>query len=139
MTSSSSDTPHRLRGRLLLLLGLGLGVLGVVAYVVQFSLERLMLPWYTPTLAALGVVLVVMSLWERRTVWRVFALLAVVLLTGAELALLYAMRLPPYTGPIEVGRPFPAFEARRADGTPFTDRDLAGDRNNVLVFFRGRW
>jgi hypothetical protein len=139
MTSSSSDTPHRLRGRLLLLLGLGLGVLGVVAYVVQFSLARLMLPWYMPTLAALGVVLVVMSLWERRTVWRVLALLAVVLLTGAELALLYAMRLPPYTGPIEVGRPFPAFEARRADGTPLTHRDLAGDRNNVLVFFRGRW
>ena len=39
-----------------------------------------MAPWYMPTLASLGVVLVVMSLLERRTVWRVFALLAVVLL-----------------------------------------------------------
>ena len=92
-----------------------------------------------PSLALLGVVLIVMSLWERRTVWRVFALLAVVLLAGAELALLYAMRLPPYTGPIAVGRPFPAFETKRADGTPFTQRDFVGDRNNVLVFFRGRW
>ena len=27
----------------------------------------------------------------------------------------------------------------RADGTPFTSRDLEGDRDNVLVFFRGRW
>jgi hypothetical protein len=92
-----------------------------------------------PALASLGVVLVIMSLLERRTVWRVLALLVVLLLTGAELALLYKMRLPPYTGPIAVGRPFPAFEARRSDGTPFTERDLAGDQNNVLVFFRGRW
>jgi len=106
---------------------------------VQFSLQRLTTPWYMPALAVIGVVLVVISLFERRTVWRVLALLAVVLLAGGELALLYALRLPSYTGPITVGRPFPAFEAKRADGTPFTQRDLAGDRNNVLVFFRGRW
>ena len=139
MTSSPIATPGRSRGRLLLLLGLGLAVLGVVAYVVQLSLQRLMLPWYMPALALLGVVLVVMSLWQRRTVWRVLALLAVVLLAGAELAVLHAMRLPPYAGPIAVGRPFPAFEVRRADGTPFTQADLTGDRNQVLVFFRGRW
>jgi len=139
MTCSFSAAPHRVPGRLLLLLGLGLAVLGVVAYVVQFSLKRLMAPWYLPTLALFGIVLVVMSLLEKRTVWRLFALLAVALLAGGELALLFALRLPPYTGPVAVGRPFPAFEARRADGTPFTQRDLAGDRNNVLVFFRGRW
>jgi hypothetical protein len=27
----------------------------------------------------------------------------------------------------------------RADGSPFTQRDLEGDQNNVMVFFRGRW
>jgi len=139
MTSSSSAAPHRFRGRLFLLLGLGLAVLGVVAYVVQFSLQRLMAPWYMPTLASLGVVLVIVSLLERRTVWRVFALLAVVLLATTEWAFLYAVRLPSYTGALAVGRPFPVFETKRADGTPFTQRDLAGDRNNVLVFFRGRW
>jgi hypothetical protein len=139
MTSSSRAAPHRSRGRFFLLLGLGLAVLGVAAYVVQISLQRLMTPWYMPILASLGVVLVVLSLWERRTVWRVFALLAIVLLAGAECAFLFAMRLPPYTGPIAEGRPFPAFETRRADGTPFTQRDLTGDRSNVLVFFRGRW
>jgi FtsH-binding integral membrane protein len=139
MTDSSGAAPQRFPGRLLLLLGLGLAVLGVVAYVVQISLQRLMAPWYMPILALLGVVLVVMSLLERRTVWRLFALLAVVLLAGAELAFLYALRLPQYTGPIAEGRPFPAFETRRADGTTITQRDLAGDRNNVLVFFRGRW
>jgi hypothetical protein len=98
-----------------------------------------MAPWYMPTLASLGVVLVSISLVERRTVCRAFALLAVVVLAGAEWAFLYAVRLPPYTGPIAVGQPFPAFETKRADGTPFTQRDLVGDRNNVLVFFRGRW
>jgi len=139
MTSSLSAAPRRIHGRLFLLLGLGLAVLGVVAYVVQISLQRLVVPWYMPTLASLGVILVVMSLLERRTVWRVLALLAVGLLAGAEWAFLHAVRLPPYTGPIAVGRPFPAFETRRADGTPFTQRDLAGDQNNVLVFFRGRW
>jgi len=139
MTSSSHAAPQRFRGRLFLLSGLGLAVLGVVAYMVQFSLQRLMAPWYMPTLASLGVVLVIVSLLERRTVWRVLALLSVVLLAGTEWAFLYAVRLPPYMGPIAVGQPFPAFETKRADGTTFTQRDLAGDRNNVLVFFRGRW
>ena len=139
MTSSPITTPDRSRGRLLLLLGLGLAVLGVAAFVVQISLQRLMLPWYMPALALLGVVLVVMSLWRRRTLWRVLALLVVVLLAGAELAFLNAMRLPPYAGPIAVGRPFPSFEAKQADGTPFTQDDLPGDRHHVLVFFRGRW
>jgi len=139
MTDTSSSVPHRIRGLLLLLLGLGLAVLGVVAYVVQFSFERLIIPWYMPALGLLGVVLVAVSLRERRTVWRVLALVAVMLLTGAELAFLYAVRLPPYTGPIAVGRSFPAFQASRADGTSFTERDLGGDRNDVFVFFRGRW
>ena len=111
----------------------------MAAYVVQISLQRLMLPWYMPALALLGVVLVVMSLLQRRTLWRVLTLLVVVLLAGAELASLYEMRLPPYAGPIAVGRTFPAFEAKQADGTPFTQNDLTGDRHHVLVFFRGRW
>lgn len=139
MTTISTPRTHRSRGRLFLLLGLGLAVLGVAAYAVQLSLHRLTSPWYMPALASLGVVPVIASLWEKRTVWRVLALVAVVLLAGAEMAALNAMRLPPYTGPIAVGRPFPAFEAKLADGTPFTQDDLAGDRHSVLVFFRGRW
>jgi hypothetical protein len=139
MTSSPVDTPDRSRGRLFLLAGLGLAVLGVVAYAAQLYFLRLTLPWYMPALALLGVALVALSLWRQRTVWRGLALLAVVLLSGAELAALNATRLPPYTGPVAVGRPFPAFEARRADGTPFTQNELTGDRHHVLVFFRGRW
>ena len=139
MTRSLRAAPRLLRGRPLLLLGLGLALLGVAAYAIQISLQRLMMPWYLPTLATVGLVLIVASLWERRTVWRILALVAVMLLAGAEWAFLYATRLPPYTGPIAVGRPFPSFETSRADGTPFTQRDLAGDQNSVLVFFRGRW
>jgi FtsH-binding integral membrane protein len=136
---NSPPNAHRFRSRLCLLLGLGLAFLGVAAYLVQILMQRLMAPWYMPTMASLGVVLVIISLLERRTMWRVSALLVVVLLASVEYAFLYALRLPRYTGPIVVGRPFPAFETKRADGKPFTERDLAGENNNVLVFFRGRW
>jgi hypothetical protein len=139
MTVSTEAPPARDRGRLLLLAGLGLAVLGVAAYAIQLSLQRLMLPWYLPAAALLGVALVGASLWNRRTVWRVLALAGVVLLAGFELMALNAMRLPPYTGPIAVGRPFPEFEARGADGTTFAQNDLIGDRDHALVFFRGRW
>lgn len=139
MTESSTNGPDRSRGRLMVFLGLGLTVLGVVGYIVQTSMQNLMMPWYMPGLSVLGAALVVTSLIMRRSVWRALALVMVVLLASAEIALLYATRLPPYTGPIQVGSPFPAFEAKRSDGTPFTQNDLVGDRNQVLVFFRGRW
>src|SRR5919112_152763 len=98
MTEIPTPPTHRSRGHLFLLLGLGLAVVGVVAYLVQLKLQRLTFPWYMPALALLGVVLVIASLWEKRTVWRVLALVAVVLLAGFELTALNAMRLPPYTG-----------------------------------------
>ena len=71
MTDSSLAAAASLSRSSLLLLGLGLAVLGVVAYVVQISLQRLMIPWYMPILGLLGVVLVALSLSEKRTVWRV--------------------------------------------------------------------
>ena len=139
MVISPVTAPDRARGRFLLLLGLGLAALGIVAYVVQVSLERLIVPWYMPALALLGVVLVVIALVEKRTIWRVLGLLVVVLITAAEIGFLFMVRLPAYSGPIAVGQSFPAFETSRADGTPFAHRDLAGDQKSVLVIFRGRW
>jgi hypothetical protein len=139
VTTSDRAAPLRSRGRLFLLLGIGLAVLGVVGYVVQISLQRLMAPWYMPVLATLGGVLVIISLREKRTVWRVFALVGVGLLAAGEWGILFAFRLPPYTGPVTVGRPFPSFETSRADGTLFTQSNLTGDRASTLVFFRGRW
>jgi len=71
MTTTPTPRTHHFRGRHLLLLGLGLAVSGVAAYVVQLALQHLAFPWYMLALAALGVVLVGVSLWEKRTVWRV--------------------------------------------------------------------
>lgn len=127
------------RGRHLMPLGLGLAALGIAAYLGQLWLRRLAVPWYMPALALIGVALVAVSLWERRTIWRVLALIVVVALGGLELMALNAMRLPPYTGPVAAGRPFPSFVAKLADGTPFTQASLAGASHSILVFFRGRW
>jgi hypothetical protein len=123
----------------LLLLGLGIAALGLIGYAVQLSVQRLTAPWYMPAAATLGVALVLASLWQRRTVWRVLALVFVLLLAGAEWAFMLTTRLPAYAGPVAAGQPFPAFTTTRADGTPFTQGDLEGDQNTVLVFFRGRW
>jgi hypothetical protein len=139
MTISSPTAPRRFPGRLLLWLGLALAALGVIGYTVQISAQRLTMPWYLPVSATLGVVLLLASLWERRTVWRVLALVLVLLLAAAEWAMLLTTRLPAYAGPVAVGQPFPAFTTTRADGTSFTQSDLEGDRSSVLVFFRGRW
>jgi hypothetical protein len=139
MTDSSITSPGRVPGRRLLALGLGLAVLGVFGYVVQLLMQRLAAPWYLPVAATLGVVCVIGSLWQRRTIWRGLALLLVVLVAGAGWAFLLVARLPAYTGPVAAGQSFPAFTTTRADGTPFTRRDLDGDQNTVLVFFRGRW
>src|SRR4051794_34879143 len=132
-------TTNRPRGRLLVQLGLGLAALGVAGYVLQLWLRRLSVPWYMPATALLGAALVAASLWERRTVWRVLALVVVLLLGSFEVMALLSMRLPLYTGPVAVGKPFPAFEAMLADGSPFTQASLTGDRDTVMVFFRGRW
>jgi hypothetical protein len=139
MTTSSATAPPRSSGHLYLVLGLGLATLGVIGYAVQISMRHLTTPWYVPCLATLGVVCVAVSLWRRRTVWRWLALVLLVLLAGFEWTFLLAMRLPAYTGPVAAEQPFPAFATTRADGTRFTQRDLEGDQNSVLVFFRGRW
>ena len=139
MTTSFTTSPRRFPGRLFLTLGLAVAVLGIVGYIVQLSTQRLSAPWYLPISATLGVVLVVVSLMERRTVWRVLALLLVVLIAAANWMFLLSTRLPAYAGPVAAGQPFPAFTTAPADGAPFTQRDLQGDKNHVLVFFRGRW
>jgi hypothetical protein len=123
----------------MLLLGLGIAIGAIAAYAVQIMSHRLTAPWYLPYATTLGVAFVALSLWQMRTVWRVLGLILVLLLAGGAWMLVFGGRLPPYTGPVAVGRPFPAFETIRADGTPFTDRDLQGNQNTILVFFRGRW
>ena len=127
------------RGRLLFWLGLLLAVLGIAAYIAQVSMARLTVPWYMPIMATVGAVLVLISVWQRRSVFRIVVLVLITLLAGAEWAFLTAVRLPAYAGPVAVGRPFPSFATLRSDGVALTQRDLEGDVDNVMVFFRGRW
>jgi cytochrome oxidase Cu insertion factor (SCO1/SenC/PrrC family) len=111
----------------------------VLGYAVQLWVQRLLTPWYLPASATLAVVCLLVSLWQTRTAWRALALVLVVLFAGATWAFLLVARLPAYTGPITVGQPFPAFTTTPPDGAVFTQRNLEGDPDKVLVFFRGRW
>jgi len=119
--------------------GWGLILLGLGFYAIQLGvLKSFGVPWYVPGLATLGVVLMLSATWQRWSVLRVVGLLLAVLLTAGEwFFLVVLMRAPEYQGPA-VGQPVPAFAAIRADGSPFTDRDLQG-QDTILVFFRGHW
>lgn len=139
MTTVEQAVLPRTSGRRLLLAGFACAIAAIAAYAAQFAAQRLFTPWYLPISTTIGVVLVFVAFWKVRNVWRGLALLVVLLLCGGEWALMFVTRLPEYTGPVAVGKPFPAFSTLRADGTSFDDRDLQGNANNVLVFFRGRW
>lgn len=114
-------------------------MLGVAAYAAQFASGHLFLPWYLPASGIAAAVMLAIAFWRQRSAWRAIGLTAVVLVAAAECLLLFATRLPPYTGPVAIGKPFPAFLTTRADGMAFTDRDLPGSHTTVLTFFRGRW
>jgi hypothetical protein len=133
--------PSRSPGRLIACLGLAIAVLGVVAYMVQlFVLKRTFEPWYVPILGTLGAALLLWSVLLQRTVWRKILLLLVWMLVVFEWFFMIVLsRLPPYTGPVTVGKPFPAFTTKLADGSKFTQQRFQGDKDTVLVFFRGRW
>jgi hypothetical protein len=139
MATSQLAPPTQSTGRGLFWSGLALAVLGIVAYMAQFSMQHLTTPWYMPALSTVGALLLLLAVLRRRSIWRILGLLLVVLLAGAQWAFLFAMGLPAYHGPVTVGKPFPAFETLQADGTKFTQAELGGTKNDVLVFFRGRW
>lgn len=123
----------------MLLLGLGLAALGIAVYAGQIAAHRLVTPWYLPVLATFGAALVAGSLRQRVTLWRTLAFVLVGLLAAAEWMFVLGTRLPPDTGMVVAGQSFPVFETVSSDGEPFARRDLEGNENNLLVFFRGRW
>ena len=59
------------------LIGVLLFAAGPVAYFVQFRLHFLKMPWYAPALATAGVLLMAVSVWEHRGVWRSVGLAAI--------------------------------------------------------------
>ena len=133
-------TTARHPGRSLLLLGVLLAVAGPVLMIfVMFAAKLLITPWYAPLLGTLGVALIILALMRSRTIWRWTAAVIFTLFVAFQWFGLLALRTPAYTGPVKDGQPFPAFATTLADGSAFTQDDLQGDQNTVLVFFRGHW
>ncbi len=137
--TAAATVEKRYPGRRFLWLGIALAILGPAAYALLIWAGRLFTPWYVPIVGTAGVLLVIMSLAYARSVGRVLALVLVGLLAAGEWSLLLKVaRLPAYTGPVEVGKPLPAFETQLADGSRLAPADLRGKQNTLLVFFRGR-
>ena len=140
---SSEPVPKDARrsSRLLLWLGVLITILGPVHYAVQIiQARRLMTPWYLPISATVGVILVAWSILKARTITR-FIVLAIIglLALGHWYFIVGESRLPQYAGPVVPGHAIPHFTTKKADGSVFTERDLAGTENSAVVFFRGRW
>jgi hypothetical protein len=133
-------TTSRRPGRSLLLLGVFLALAGPVLMIsLMFAAKILITPWYAPLLGTLGVALIVLALMRSRSIWRWTALVIFTLLVGFQWWALFGMRTPAYTGPVKDGEPFPAFATTLANGSAFTQDDLKGDQNTVMVFYRGHW
>jgi hypothetical protein len=140
ITSAQHQPRGNNSGQLYLILGIIAVLLGPVIYAAQISNHFLSSPWHLPALATFGAVLVVVSLAQRRTIWRFSAAgLTTLFAALAWLLLLVGLSAPPYTGSAEVGKAFPEFETKLADGTGFSRVNLTGGQNTVLIFFRGRW
>jgi hypothetical protein len=131
---------RRISGKPELWSGIGLVLLGPAVYAVQLWAKILSVPWHVPALATAGLVLVLVAMLRRPTVWRIAALALCGLLTGAEWYFLLSLsKVPAYTGPVAVGASFPAFSTHLANGSVFDQDSLRGEQNTALVFFRGRW
>jgi cytochrome oxidase Cu insertion factor (SCO1/SenC/PrrC family) len=97
-------------------------------------------PWYQPALATLGALLLLGAVARRRSITRLIALVLVAAFAGLDSYFVVSMsKLPRYEGPVRVGQKMPAFRTAKADGTPFTEKDLQAGKSSVLVFNRGRW
>lgn len=140
MQTAADNVVQNSPGRALVLLGVAVCLLALGAYAVQVWLASFVTPWYWPIAGTVGVLLILAGTWQAWSVWRIVGLVFFGLLAAGEWFYVAKLSLlPPYTGPLAVGQPFPAFATARADGTAFTQQDVAGDRDAVLVFFRGRW
>ena len=127
-------------GRASFWFGLALCLLGPALVAAQFRLKHLIVPWYSPALATLGGVLVLVSLARRPSVLRAIALVVVASFAAFQWVFVGSLiKLPAYDGPVQAGRAFPAFRSTLADGRPFTDADFRDGSRHVMVFFRGRW
>ncbi|HEV3146611.1 MAG TPA: hypothetical protein VGZ47_22170 [Gemmataceae bacterium] len=138
--TNQSTAARRHPGRLFLAIGMLLPLIGIAIYYFQFQAKVLRAPWYMAILATGGFFLIGLALVQSRSLLRSLAAAFFFLLAAAEwVFLLVLVSAPPYTGPAKAGQPLPNFSTTRADGSTFTEENLKGDQNTVMVFFRGRW
>ena len=141
MNEQIQPATGRKPGRALLWLGILVALSGFALYfVLVFGLKVLVAPWYSPILATVGVGFVLLAIVRARSAWRWIALVFLTLFAASQwFGMLYEFATPAYTGPVKSGQPFPVFATTLADGTAFTQFDLQGDQNTVMVFYRGYW
>jgi hypothetical protein len=120
-------------------IGVLLFIAAPVAYAIQISLHRLSMPWYIPILWTVGVLLMALSVLQRRGIVRSALLVVFVLVCGFGWAALLGTKTPEYTGPAEAGQKLPEFAASFANGAALTNKDFEKGTPSVLLFFRGRW
>jgi len=114
--------------------------IGIAIYVFQVQAKILRTPWYIPVIATVGLALIILALVQSRSVIRWLAVVLFTLFAGLLWVVFgVMMNVPEYTGPVKVEQPFPSFSTTLADGSKFTEDNLKGDKNTVMVFFRGRW
>lgn len=130
------EAPKNGRGLYLAAWALALGS-GAVYYTLIFTRGIFQIPWYFVAASTLAVVLAIAGLFKKRGILRYAAtlILALIAFTAWMPAV---MKVPPYEGPVVVGKPLPVVLGKKADGTPFTNADLIGKRTAV-VFYRGWW
>jgi hypothetical protein len=138
---TTSPSQQRSTGRAYFWAGIGACLLGLALVFVQmFGLKYLFVPWYSPILATLGAVLLLLAVVRRRSITRVIVLVLVAAFAGLQwYGLVSMVKLPDYVGPAQPGKQLPPFQAVFADGRPFTEEDLADGSRRVMTFFRGRW
>jgi hypothetical protein len=130
----------RSTGRAWFWAGIGVCLLGVALFFVQFSLKLMFVPWYVPALASVGALLLLVAVARRRSIVRIATLLLLAAFAGLQWHFLVVlMKLPSYDGPAQPDKPFPAFQSTLANGKPFTEEDLQDKSRRAMVFFRGRW
>lgn len=117
---------------------LAFGVL--LAYGLQFVMGLLSVPWYVPITGTIGALMLLVAAAAKRSFMRVALVVLALVFAGVEWTYLLSWSvLPAYVGPVEAGQQFPNFAAMRTDGARFTQDNLHGEMNTLLVFFRGRW
>ena len=135
-----SPDKRRTSGRFYLVVGIMLALSGVAIYALQLQVRVLITPWYAPILATTGLLFVVTSLMQSRSIWRYTAAGLLALFAAGQWAMLFGpMSAPAYTGSAQAGRPFPAFTTTLANGSTFTQENFKGNLDTVMLFFRGRW